>query len=148
MDLGAIAKRDRRFVIGLTSDSSCAGINAALVFVSFYSAWAFRYGSEAVLAEPAFVRALPVVLATKMLALALLGTYRSVWRYTDSRDLAALSLASTVGSALGVLSVLFVYGFAGHSRLVFVLDWILFTTLLAGSRLSIAQCSAATIQKG
>jgi UDP-GlcNAc:undecaprenyl-phosphate GlcNAc-1-phosphate transferase len=122
-------------------DVANAGINAALVFVSFYSAYAFRYGSQAVLAEPAFVRALPAMLATKMLALALLGTYRSVWRYTDSRDLAALALASTVGSAFGVLFILFAYGFTDYSRVVFVLDWVLFTTLLASSRLSLRALS-------
>jgi len=31
MDLAAIANKDRRFVIGLTSDASCVGVNAALV---------------------------------------------------------------------------------------------------------------------
>jgi len=118
-----------------------AGINVTLIFVSCYAAYTFRYGTDAALQEATFVQVLPIVFGAKMLALGLFGTYRSVWRYTDSRDLAALVLASTAGSALAVLIVLFAYGFAGYSRVVFVLDWILFTTLLAGSRLSLRALS-------
>lgn len=118
-----------------------AGINVTLIFVSCYAAYTFRYGTDLALAEATFVQALPIVFGAKMLALGLFGTYRSVWRYTDSRDLAALVLASTAGSAMAVLVVLFAYGFADYSRVVFVLDWILFTTLLAGSRLSLRALS-------
>ncbi len=118
-----------------------AGINATLIFVAYYAAQAFRHGAEAPLGSVAFIQALPIVFGAKMLALGMFGTYRSVWRYTDSRDLFALALASTVGSALAVLVVLFAFGFEGYSRSVFVLDWILFTALIAASRLSLRALS-------
>jgi len=118
-----------------------AGINAVLVCVSFYAAHAFRVGTSGALADSAFVVALPVVFGAKMLALGVFGTYRSVWRYTDSRDLAALVLASTAGSAAAILVLLFTDQFAPGDRPVFVLDWFLFTALLAGSRLSLRALS-------
>jgi FlaA1/EpsC-like NDP-sugar epimerase len=118
-----------------------AGINTVLLFVSYYAAYAFRFGSDGALSAPAFVQSLPVVFGAKMLALGLFGTYRSVWRYTDSRDLGLLVLASTAGSVLTVLVVLFTFEFTGYARAVFVLDWVLFTSLLAASRLSLRALS-------
>jgi len=118
-----------------------ATINAALVFVSYYAAYVFRYGTEAPLELPTFVQSIPILFGAKMLALGVFGTYRSVWRYTDSRDLAALVLASTAGSALAVLVLVFAYGFAGYARSVFLLDWFLFTGFMAASRLSLRALS-------
>lgn len=118
-----------------------AGINTTLILVSYYAAYAFRHGTEGVLSDPTFVASLPIVLGTKLLALGLFRTYRSVWRYTDSRDLVALAAASTVGSAAAVLVVVFAYEFEGFSRSLFVADWLLFTSLLAGSRLSLRALS-------
>jgi UDP-GlcNAc:undecaprenyl-phosphate GlcNAc-1-phosphate transferase len=114
-----------------------AAISSVLVLLSYYSAYAFRLGTDEALGAPALTESLPVVFICKMLALAVFRTFRSVWRYTDSRDLIALVAASTVGSALSLLVVLFVFEFTGYSRSIFVLDWLLFTGLLAGSRLSL-----------
>jgi UDP-GlcNAc:undecaprenyl-phosphate GlcNAc-1-phosphate transferase len=118
-----------------------AAINTTLVLVSFYATYAFRYGTDGVFREPSFIASLPIVFGAKMAALGFFRTYRSVWRYTDSRDLAALAAASTVGSVAAVLIVLFVYQFQGFSRSLFVLDWLLFTSLLAASRLSLRALS-------
>jgi UDP-GlcNAc:undecaprenyl-phosphate GlcNAc-1-phosphate transferase len=118
-----------------------AAINAVLVCVSFYAAHAFRIGTSDALTDSALVVSLPVVFGAKMLALGVFGTYRSVWRYTDSRDLAAIVLASTAGSAAAILVLLFADRFAAAARPVFVLDWFLFTALLAGSRLSLRALS-------
>ncbi len=141
------AAPDRRLRLPLTPGAAyvrpaaTATINLALVFMSYYAAYAFRFGTEGTLGDPTFVESLPVVVSAKMLALGLFGTYRRVWRYTDSRDLTALVSASTVGSVIALVVVLFAYQFDGYARSVFVLDWILFTTMLAASRLSLRALS-------
>jgi len=138
---------DRRLSLPLTPGATyvrpaaTAAINLTLVFMSYYAAYAFRFGTAGTLADPTFVESLPIVVSAKMLALGLFGTYRSVWRYTDSRDLTALVSASTVGSATALVVVLFAHQFDGYARSVFVLDWILFTTMLAASRLSLRALS-------
>ena len=78
--------------------------------------------------------ALPVVVALKLLTLFAAGMYRRMWRYTGSREIVAVIRASTIGSVLSVLGLVLLYRFAGFSRTLFVLDWVLATTALVASR--------------
>ncbi|HUF48535.1 MAG TPA: hypothetical protein VMM93_12030 [Vicinamibacterales bacterium] len=126
---------------GYLRNAANAGINALLFFVAFYTAHAFTLGTPGLPDNPAFLAALPIAFGAKMLMLGAFGTYRSVWRYTDSRDLAALVGASTAGSASAIVVLLFADQFTAGQRAIFVLDWILFTALLAASRLSLRALS-------
>ena len=87
-------------------------------------------GGNAVAAE-----ALALVIAAKMLAFAVFRVNNRVWRYTSSRDLLALAQASSVGSALALLAVASIARLPEDFGALFLLDWILLTTLLAASRL-------------
>jgi UDP-GlcNAc:undecaprenyl-phosphate/decaprenyl-phosphate GlcNAc-1-phosphate transferase len=115
-----------------------AGIDGLLVLLSYYAAYVFRHGTAVRLADPLMLQTLLVVFSCKMAVLALLGANRRVWRYTNSHDLMALAVASTIGSALFVPALLLLDRSAwdGNGG-VFVLDWLLFTGLLAASRLSL-----------
>jgi len=117
--------------------ASTAGIQLALVLVAFAAAYAFRLGSQQGLADADFLQALPIIIACKMLALAAFRTYRTVWRYTDSRDLLALVQASTVGSVGAIAAVALLIGLPEDAGPVFALDWIFLTSLLAAARLSL-----------
>ena len=66
----------------------------------------------------------------------LFGTYRGLWQYTSLRDLLRLLQAVTLGVGASVLCFVFTTRFAGLSRAVFVLDWVLLVLLLCGSRVS------------
>ena len=86
--------------------------------------------------EAGFIEALPLVFSAKMIALAVFRANNRLWRYTNSHDLLAMVQASTVGSALAMLAVAATSELDG-TRAVFVLDWILLTASLCGSRLAL-----------
>jgi UDP-GlcNAc:undecaprenyl-phosphate GlcNAc-1-phosphate transferase len=64
------------------------------------------------------------------------GAYRGLWRYTSLVDVVRLGWAVTIGTGASVLLFVFTQRFAGLSRAVFVLDWVLLLVLLGASRLS------------
>jgi FlaA1/EpsC-like NDP-sugar epimerase len=117
--------------------AATAGIQLVLVLIAFAAAYAFRLGSQAGLADSDFLGALPLIIACKMLALAVFRTYRTVWRYTDSRDLLAIVQASTMGSIASIAAVALLVGLPAEAGAVFALDWIFFTSMLAAARLSL-----------
>jgi UDP-GlcNAc:undecaprenyl-phosphate GlcNAc-1-phosphate transferase len=83
-----------------------------------------------------FAASLPFLVALKLVVLMASGAYRSMWRYFSTSDAFHLGLASAGGSIVSVVAVALVTGFASYSRSVFVIDWLLFTALLVGSRIS------------
>ena len=111
-----------------------AGIDGMLVLGAFYGASnlgrASLSGSETLITE-----ALPLVIAAKMTAFAAFRVNNRVWRHTSSRDLLAIAQASTVGSALGLTALAVAGRLPAEFGALFLLDWILLTALLAGSRL-------------
>jgi UDP-GlcNAc:undecaprenyl-phosphate GlcNAc-1-phosphate transferase len=117
--------------------AATAGIQLVLVLIAFAAAYAFRLGSQAGLADSDFLTALPLIIACKMLALAVFRTYRTVWRYTDSRDLLAIVQASTIGSIASIAAVALLVGLPADAGAVFALDWIFLTSMLAAARLSL-----------
>lgn len=122
--------------ISFVRQFATAAIDGLLVLASFYGAAAFQQ-IDVDRPDSAVVRALPLVISAKMIALAIFRVNNRVWRYTSSRDLLAIAQASTVGSALALLVVASAHGLFPAAQSLFVLDWILMTSLLAGSRLSL-----------
>jgi UDP-GlcNAc:undecaprenyl-phosphate GlcNAc-1-phosphate transferase len=59
-----------------------------------------------------------------------------MWRYTGVSDLLRLGRGVTLGTVATVLYLLFTTRFAGLSRAVFVLDWLLLAMLVGASRMS------------
>jgi len=113
-----------------------AVIDGGLVLASYYIAYAFRNASGEGWREAGFVEALPLVFSAKMIGLAVFRANNRLWRYTNSHDLIALVQASTVGSALALLAMATRSQLTGV-RAVFVLDWILLSAALCGSRLAL-----------
>lgn len=110
------------------------GIDGVLVILSYYAVYSIWY-APGDFVDARFLQSLPIVFSCKLAALALFRGHLRMWRYTSTHDLIALVWASTVGSVLAVLAILFLHNFAGYSRAVFVLDWVLFSALLGSSRL-------------
>ena len=113
-----------------------AVIDGGLVLASFYVASAFRNTGASEWMDAGFVNALPLVFSAKMVALAVFRANNRLWRYTNSHDLAAMVQASAVGSALAMIAVAATSDIK-DIRAVFVLDWILLTAALCGSRLAL-----------
>lgn len=118
-----------------------AGIDGILVVVGFYTAYSFQVGWNTAGAHTAFVQVLPIVLSGKMIALAVFRANRRMWRYTNSHDLIAIALASALGSAVSALTLLAAGWLGQDLRAMLVLDWVLLTGFLTGSRLSLRALS-------
>lgn len=124
-----------------------AALDFALICVAFLGAYLLRFGYQGyaqtvvngVPLWPAlFQETLPIVIVVKMLALAGFRVYRGMWRYVGMSDLLTMAKATIAGAA--VLGVLLPMMFRDpvFPRSILVIDWLLFTTLLVGSRLSFA----------
>jgi len=111
-------------------------IDAALVVLAYYSAYLLRFEGDLGGELPAFSKSLLLVLLAHVAALGVLGTYQDSWRHAGVRDLARLTVAVSIGTAVAMLSVLAVYRFEGFSRAVFGIHWLLATILLCGSRVA------------
>ena len=113
-------------------------IDILLVAFSWYFAHLLRFNFD--IPEDHFhtlKRILPLIIGIKILAFFLFDLYQGMWRYTSLNELANIIKASSFGSILIILMVLFAHGFSGVSRSVFIIDWILTLPLISGSRLGI-----------
>ncbi|MCX5848724.1 MAG: nucleoside-diphosphate sugar epimerase/dehydratase [Deltaproteobacteria bacterium] len=64
------------------------------------------------------------------------GVYRVMWRYTSIRDFWLLARASLLSTLLILAVILYVSGFKGYSRAIFLIDGVL-TFLLVGGKLMV-----------
>lgn len=113
-----------------------AFVDLVLIVVAYYAAYRLRFEHTYELEEPLFITSLPIIIACKMAAFALLRANQVAWRHTGVRDLVRLAQAVTLGSVLSVLAVLFLLRFENYSRALFVLDWLLLLVFVGGSRLA------------
>ena len=111
-------------------------LDLVLIVLAYYAAYVLRFEGGLASEQAIFVRTVPPLVVVQILALALSGAYRGLWRYTGLADLIRLVGAVTVGSAAGVVYFVLVVRFAGLSRAVFVLDWLLLCALVSVSRVS------------
>jgi FlaA1/EpsC-like NDP-sugar epimerase len=65
------------------------------------------------------------------------GKYRQVWRNFGEPEIVGILKGIAIGFAGSALLMLYMYGFVGFSRLVFVIDAALLIFLILGSRLLI-----------
>jgi UDP-GlcNAc:undecaprenyl-phosphate GlcNAc-1-phosphate transferase len=104
--------------------------------VAYYAAYRLRFETTYAVEQPLFVASLPFVVAAKMVAFAVLRTYRGLWRHTDMAALVRLAQAVALGEVLSVLAVAGIFRFHGYSRALFVVDGILLFFLLGGTRVA------------
>ncbi len=109
------------------------------ISTAYYVASALRY--EGALAAPhqlqLFRETLPIVLGCHLLAYALAGVYRGIWRYTSVSDLPKFVRASSLGLLLTVIALAATGHLAGMSRSVLAINLLVQLTLLAGTRVSL-----------
>src|SRR3954453_13838153 len=114
-------------------------LDLVLIAVSYLLAYLLKFeGNLSGVFLQQFAASLPFLVALKLVVLMASGAYRSMWRYFSSSDAFHLAVASAGGSVVSVVAVALVTGFASYSRSVFVIDWLLFTALVIGSRISFA----------
>ncbi len=108
-----------------------------LIVVAYYLANLLRFeGSGQMDAHMGLMlNTLPILIIIKLGAFHSFGLYRGIWRYADISYLFDVFKAVSLGSLLSVLTLVFVYRFAGFSRSLFVIDWLLLILLAGGVRL-------------
>jgi UDP-GlcNAc:undecaprenyl-phosphate GlcNAc-1-phosphate transferase len=111
-------------------------LDFVMIIVAYQAAYLLRFEDDFDGVRAVFRQSLPLVIACQLVGLAVYRTSAGIWRYTSLADLVRLVQAATVGTVLAVAAVAFAYRFEGFSRTVFVLDWLLLTGFLCGSRVA------------
>lgn len=106
-----------------------------LIAFSYYLAYRLRFDSEAFpYYFQIFLKSLPAVIACKLVAFFTAGVYKGFWLYLSTTDVFTHLKASLFATLLSVVAVTYIYRFEDFSKGLFLIDWLLTTGLLLGSR--------------
>jgi UDP-GlcNAc:undecaprenyl-phosphate GlcNAc-1-phosphate transferase len=110
-------------------------LDFCLIAFSYYLSYRLRFdSSQFPFYFKVFLKSLPAVIACKLVAFFLIGVYRSIWGYLSSNDIAVYLKASTLASFLSIAAVTFVYRFEDFSKGIFLMDWLITTGAILGTR--------------
>jgi len=113
-------------------------LDIVLVMCAYVGAHLLRFEGSI---PPPFLSALkttlPLVVLVKIFFFYGFNLYRGMWRYTSLIDFMNVVKAVAVSSVTLILLILFLYGFVGFSRSVFIMDFVLTLCLVAGVRIAI-----------
>lgn len=110
-------------------------LDLVLISASYYFAYWLRFPNEQFAHFlPFFGASLPAVLGLKLASLYVSGLYRRSWQTFGLRDIGAVLRGVGLGSLLSVLVAAYVYRLEGFSRVVFILDALLLTAAVLGTR--------------
>ncbi len=124
-----------------------AALDFVLVFVAYLGAFVLHFGlpnpaapgGDPLAVLPELLSAsVAFVLLAKMSLLLAFGAYREMWRYIGLSDLMVLARVSVLSSLILLVALPFVARGVIIPRSVLVIDFLLFTFLLIGSRVSFA----------
>ena len=111
-------------------------LDLALVAAAYYVSYRLRFETARwPVFFPTFLRTLPIVIASQILSLLVAGAYGRIWRYFSLTDLLPLVKGVALGSAVSILLLVYLYRFQNVSRGVLLINAVLLTVLLAGSRM-------------
>ena len=123
------------------------GLDFILICVAYLGAYLLRFGmtgythlapGQAAPWPGYFADSLPWVVVVKLVALLGFRAYRGMWRYVGVADLTNLAKVTIVSSLVLVVLLPLVLPNAVFPKSVLTIDWLLFTQLLVGSRMSYA----------
>jgi UDP-GlcNAc:undecaprenyl-phosphate GlcNAc-1-phosphate transferase len=110
-------------------------LDLCLIPLAYFTAYRLRFEGDLLRANyPMFRQSLPIMLASQLLALFIVGGYRGAWRQFGLMDAVVFVKAVFFGTAAALLAILYVYRFESYSRSVFVIDAALLVLLLVGTR--------------
>jgi UDP-GlcNAc:undecaprenyl-phosphate GlcNAc-1-phosphate transferase len=110
-------------------------LDLGLVAFSYYLSYRLRFTSDVFpYYFKVFLNSLPAVIACKFVAFFTLGIYRGFWGAMGSSDIFVFVKASSLGTILSVAVITFIYRFVDYSKGIFVIDWLLTSTFLLGTR--------------
>jgi UDP-GlcNAc:undecaprenyl-phosphate GlcNAc-1-phosphate transferase len=112
-------------------------LDFALICASFLVAYLLVVGGKGgEWQRGTFLAALPILLALRFLAFTAFGVYRRVWRFAGPADLAAIAIGCVLSGAAALGVLVAIRPLDDFPWQVFVLDAVLCSVLIAGSRLA------------
>lgn len=111
-------------------------LDLVLVSLAYYTAYLLRFEGNLQLNFDMFLKSLPVIIAAQIVSSYFFGVYKGVWESTDVNNLIDYGKAVTSATVLTILILLGLYRFAGFSRAVFAIYWVLMIVFMSVSRLS------------
>lgn len=110
-------------------------LDFGLVSFSYYLAYRLRFdGSDFNYYFQVFLKSLPVIIAVKMVVFYVTGIYKGFWQYISTRDVFQYVRSSVFATLLAITGVTILFRFEDFSKGVFIIDWILTTLFLLGTR--------------
>ncbi len=110
-------------------------LDFCIIAFSYYLSYRLRFSGEAFIYYfKVFLHSLPAVIACKLPAFFIAGIYRGFWRFLSTDDVFSYLKASTLATLLSVVAVTFIYRFQDFSKGIFLIDFLLTTGLLLGTR--------------
>lgn len=110
-------------------------LDAVLLTVAYYTSFLLRFeGPPEASWLYLFVQSVPLVVATQLGGLVLLSVYRTLWRYLSLSDALRIAEGILLGTAGAVIALVLLYRFEGYSRAAIIMDGVLASALLMGSR--------------
>jgi UDP-GlcNAc:undecaprenyl-phosphate GlcNAc-1-phosphate transferase len=110
-------------------------LDLCLIAFSYYLAYRLRFSSaDFAFYFKVFLHSLPTVIACKFVAFFAMGTYKGIWGSMGSSDIFVLIKASTLATLLSVVAVTYIYRFTDFSKGMFLIDWLLTSVFLVGTR--------------
>ena len=112
--------------------------DAAIFAIAHIAAYLFRFEFSILPAYLEQIRSVLIWLVPLKLGVFLsFGLYRGMWRYTSVRDFWLIAQATLVSTLLSIAIMLYITGFQGFSRAVFIIDGVLTFLLIGGLRMAI-----------
>ena len=110
-------------------------LDLCLISFAYYLSYRLRYGSSAFpIYFKIFLKSLPALIACKFIAFFAIGIYRGIWRYLSTNDVFVHLKASFLATILSFAVITYIYRLEDLSNGVFVIDFLLTTGLLLGTR--------------
>ena len=110
-------------------------LDLGLVAFSYYIGYRLRFdGKEFPYYFKIFSKSLPVIIPIKLIVFYFSGIYKGFWQYLSTRDVFLYIRSSTLATILAITAATILYRFHDFSKGVFVIDWLLTTVFLLGTR--------------
>jgi FlaA1/EpsC-like NDP-sugar epimerase len=112
-------------------------LDFCLVFLAYWAAYRLRFNDRDFTANfSAFINTLPIVVASQMVMLFVVGAYRGLWKHFGLHDAVTFGKAALIGPLVAQVVILAFYRTIFYSRGAFVLYVILLFVALSVSRAS------------
>ena len=110
-------------------------LDLGLVAFSYYLSYRLRFdGKDFAYYFGIFLKSLPVIISIKLIVFFFSGVYRGFWRYLSTRDVFLYIRTSTMATILAITCVTILFRFKDFSKGVFIIDWLLTTVFILGTR--------------